>query len=315
MITSSREPRKRTRVLRLAIAGSVIVHLLLVLLMLAAYDVVNRISPRLAVPRQPQSDEIVTLSSAIRIERRSRPVPSHPAPPARTRVTPRREKRTIAQAYVPPAPAVHHELSKRSAHATPVPRITAPPATAPPTSAPQQRRSPPERRVALVPRVSQQAAAPAQRAAQFSPAQIAAIQSDLAHSIAADRGAHDPLSDVARPVHVATTTRRSAVDFSGVDASMNGFEGLCEPLKSWPSGSYVYFYLTCRVVHDDGLVREEALPWPVRYPARRLSYGENGPVPPGGAPVPPPLPGWRPNPAQRLDPDVIEYLRKNGYSM
>ncbi len=152
------------------------------------------------------------------------------------------------------------------------------------------------------------------KVSHYSQAQIAAIDRDLAQSIARDRSAENPLSNVARAATPTTIVRHQAIDFSGLPGRLNGFEGVCAPIRSWASGTYVYFYLTCRVTHNDGLVREEALPWPVRYPARRLAYDADGPLLPPGGPVAPPLPGWRPDPSEKLDPDVILYLRKYGYA-
>lgn len=306
MITTAEAPRKTDRVLRAAAIGSLLVHLLVALLVVGASDALRRLLP----PPVEPPNETVAVSTVLRLERRPRPAPAHPTRTARARTPVRTsrsapqlaairaaasQRRSARKAKTVPASAPR-ELARIALHATRLPRTQA--------------------RVAYAPRrpLPQNAAQPG-NASRYSHAQLAAIENDLAQSIARDRSAESPLSNVTHMVHPATAVRQQAVNFSGVDARMHGFEGLCDPIKSWPSGSYVYFYVACRVTHDDGLVREEALPWPIRYPARRLSYDEDGPRLPPGAPVPPPLPGWHADPAQKLDPDVILYLRKYGYSI
>lgn len=337
MITGTGAPRKTGRTWRLALVLSVLVHVLAAFLVVGTYERFDKLFPARALRRVP--DE-VAVSTVVHLEKRSKPVPSRPARSARVAVRSRpvsrphpatraalavaaAEPRTVGKPTPAPAPRARHELAKRRPHATPVPLATGPPQTEPPRAvlrrasaaarAAGQRRSAPAR-VALAPQhpPAETDAVP-RTATRYSRAQLAAIQNDLARSIAVDRSSDSPLSNVNRAVHPATTQRRRAIDFSGIEGRLHGFEGLCEPIKTWPSGSFIYFYLTCRVTHDDGLVREEALPWPVRYPARRLSYDQDGPLLPSGGPVAPPLPGWHPDPSQKLDPDVILYLRKNGY--
>jgi len=324
MITTPQAPRKTGRILRVAVIGSILVHVLVALLIIGASDALRRLLPPLTV--QPPPNETVSVSTALRLERRPRPAPAHAArtarggTPVRTlHPTPRLaasrsavpKHRSATTRKTVPASAPR-ELARLAPHATPVPPVTAPRTPGPRDPERVQRSA---TRVAYAPQHPvPKSAAETGRATRYSGAQLAAIENDLAQSIAHDRSAASPLSNVARPVHPATVVRQQAVNFSGVDARMRGFEGLCDPIKSWPVGPYMYFYVTCRVTHDDGLIREEALPWPIRYPARRLSYDEDGPQLPPGAPVPPPLPGWHADPAQKLDPDVILYLQKHGYS-
>ncbi|MBC5804052.1 MAG: hypothetical protein GIX03_13860 [Candidatus Eremiobacteraeota bacterium] len=297
--------------------------MLVALLVVGTTDALRRLLPP---PVQPPNETVV-VSTALHLERRPRPAPAHPSRIARARALLRTVRHVAPPAAAKPALSVKRakstakrvparaprELARLARHATPVPSVAAPRTPGARNAARVARGA---TQVAYAPRRPRpQSATDTGRAGTYSRAQLAAIENDLARSIAHDRSADSPLSTVARPVHPAATAREQAVNFSGVDAHLHGFEGLCDPVKSWPSGSYVYFYVTCRVTHDDGLVRQEALPWPIRYPARRLSYDEDGPQLPPGAPVPPPLPGWHADPTQKLDPDVILYLRKYGYSI
>ena len=325
MITTAREPRRGGRVVRIAIAASLLVHVLAALFVLGAYESVERLLAHIPTHhRQREPDETVVLSTALHIERRTRaaqsqhsrgaasPPQRHHArvafAPPRAAVAPR--KVPVPHPTVEPTPVTRKELAKILPRARP--RLVA---TAPRPIVPTPRSVPAEgKRLALAEhpaaQTSQQRPA---TSARYSAAQLAAIQNNLAKAISNDRAADDPLSNVKHQLHPATS-HRSAINFLGAQGKLNGFEGLCEPLRSWTTGAYVHFYVTCRTTHDDGTVRQEAIPWPLTYSARRVAYDIDGPVLPPGE-VPPPDPSWHPDPSERLDPDVIIYLRKKGYRM
>ncbi len=323
MITTAAPPRRTGRIARVAIAASLAVHVLLLAFVFATYDAVERLLAHVPVPhRVPKDDETVALSTVLHIEKRTRPAPSHrshaaspaakaPRQPvsvtARLPVVVPRPHR-VRKAAGPP-PVARHELAKTSPRATPRPVATPRPT---PLATPV-RVGTEGKRLALAehPAATSVQARPA-TGRRYTAEQLAQIENDLSKSIAKDRSREAPPSNVTHHVRPATSSRRAAIDFSGVEGKLNGFEGLCEPLRSWTTGSYVHFYVTCRTTHDDGTVRQEALPWPLTYPARRIAYDVDGPLLPEGE-VPPPERGWRPDPAQRLDPDVILYLRKKGY--
>ncbi len=317
MITTSEEPRRSGRILRIALAGSIVVHILAILLVFAVSDEARRLLAHVDVRHHVKrpDDETVTMSTALRLEKRAKPVTgaAQPHRVAQQRVPPRPHTppvpRRIAEVpkpvlvrkpdYPTPRP-LRHELAKLVPRATAPPERTAPPAT-----------PLPEKRVAALQRPSRVSEPQrASQAAQFSDAQIAKIERDLSKTIAQARSETGPLSDTRRKT-LSASTRRYAMDFSGIGKDLRHAQGICHSIKAWQAGGWNYYWDSCEVQEPDGSVREKALPWPVRYrPAADPNLG-TGPDP---APVLP-VPGWRPDPGRPLDPDFIPYLRENGFSV
>jgi hypothetical protein len=135
------------RVLRVAFVVSILVHLLLGLFAFHAFDGLAKLT---RVVEKPKEQEVVTISSAIKLDRRSKPVPvvrPRPQTVPRSRPNPQAPPPAyLAQLPLPKAPKPlqqepqpKHELTKNEP--TPLPR---PPTSAPTTS--------PEKRLALVQR-------------------------------------------------------------------------------------------------------------------------------------------------------------------
>jgi hypothetical protein len=310
-------PARRGRIVRLSLALSLVVHVLVLLAAFGTYDALERLRPH-AVRPPKHDDETVTISTAIRFEKRpqaalshpsraaapaiaERPVPPEPnvAPPASVAAAPR--PLVVKKQSTPPPPARQRELAKSDPHA--VPQSQAKPAQ---TAAPRLRES--ERQVALA--QHEPLTNPEQHRAPgaLSAAQIAQIQNDLAASIASDRAQANPLSNVTRPVTPSSTIRRF-INIAGRHTTMRGAQGLCAPLQTWTDSGYIYFYVTCRTQRADGTVRNEAIPWPLRFRPSQVAYGPSGPAPPPGE-IPLPLPGWKLPPPGTVDPDVIDFLRE-----
>ncbi len=308
-------PSPRARLLRLALIGSVLVHLLIFAFV---FDAAGLLAKLMHVAPRPPKNETVTMSTALRFEKRSvaqdvppstvrppapqsQPVPVSPPHPV-TRPAPP-VPHVVAHRPVPPSPRPHRtkprELAKVVPRAAP---IESPHPTAPPRSpAPVQTPAPP------APQTE------SERQAQLSRAMIARIDRDLAKSIAQDRSRENPLSNVAHHPHAAAAaSRRAAINIAGIDRNPSGAQGLCTALRVWLAHGYVYFYLTCRTQRADGTVRNEAIPWPTRYLPSQVATGPSGPEPPPGE-IPLPLPGWHLAPGQRIDPDVLDFLRQRGF--
>ena len=279
------------RAIRLSIFLSILVHLAVLLLVFGAYDALERIVPHHS-PRTKHDDETVTMSTAVHFERRPRAAAAHPNGAAAVAVVVPRAARRKAAA--PPPPRAHaapkRELAKLTPKATPLPKPKPKPKLEPLTS--------PATHVA---RDTNHGA--------LSAARLAQIQADLAASIARDRARANPLSNVAHRVTPASTMRQYAINVAGTRSALRGAQGLCSPSQTWSAAGFIYFYVTCRTQRADGSVRDEVIPWPIRYRPDQVAYGPSGPAPPPGE-IPLPLPGWKLSPSQYIDPDVLDYLRE-----
>jgi hypothetical protein len=333
MITADERPDQAGRIFRIALVVSLLVHLVVGFLVYESSADVRRTLARLNVHPKPEpTDEIVTLSTAFKIEKRPKAQP-HPAP---VRVAQRMPQRPLPQTVqerpvlpqpvtpvavrtpVPKAPSRQkHELAKldpAAPSAEPLVTVTAPSETLIPTAPPATPK--PEKVVASLERPEAVTRPEPQRppdrpahAAHFSDAQLAQIQSDLAKTIVRARIENNPLSNVSRPVAVPAAYHRSAIDFAALAGSMREAQGLCDPIRSWQDGGWDYYYAMCTIEEPDGSVARKAMPWPVRW--RPANDPWNGYNRIGTGPMPLPPPGWQPS--GRVDPDFIPYLRKNGY--
>lgn len=329
MITGTGEPTRGGRILRIALVGSILAHVLVALLFFVASDEARRLLSHIDVrhPVKKPDDETVSMSTALRLEKRAKPAAGggRPKPVAVQRPVPPRPRekpapRTVAQVPRPvvvPKPVYQrpalqkHELAKIVPHASsePLKTTTAKKPSRTPTAPPATPE--PSKQVASLQRPSRvtEPQRPS-RSAQLSQAQIAKIERDLSKTIAQARSQAGPLSDTHKRT-VAASTRRYAMDFAGIGKDLRHAQGICHPIKSWVSGGWNYYYDSCEVQEPDGSTREKALPWPVRYRPQADPNLGTGPDP---APVVP-IPGWRPDPSRPLDPDFIPYLRANGFSV
>jgi outer membrane biosynthesis protein TonB len=321
MITTAEDPKRSGQILRIALVASILAHMLAGLLFIAASDEARRLLHiDIRRPVKKPDDETVTMSTALRLEKRAKPETGGGRPKPVVAEHARPAPQSVAEVPHPlvepkpvsaPPPAQKHELAKVVPHATSEPAKTtkakkpsetptAPPATAAPA-----------KQVASLqhPLRTTQPARPS-RAAQLSRAQIAKIERDLAKTIAQARSNAGPLSDT-RKRTVASSVKRYAMNFGGVGTDLRRAQGLCHPVKSWQADGWNYYYDICEVQEPDGSVREKTLPWPVRYKPQADPNLGTGPDP---APVLP-VPGWRPDPSRPLDPDFLPYLRANGFTV
>jgi hypothetical protein len=336
MITRTERPYQSNRIFRIALVVSLLVHLVLGFLVYESNADLRRVIARLDVRPTPQPDEVVSLSTALKIERRAKPKPqSHVVRVAvrrPQRPTPQRlphpqsvpvavavTRPVVVKRPVPPAPSrALHEIAKLAPHAAPQPpkTIRETVATTTPTAPPATPKT--EKVVASLEHPSAVTAPErpthptrAAKSAQFSQAQLAQIQRDLAKTIVQARVENNPLSNVSRPVTVAAATRRYSVDFAALSGDMREAQGLCDPIRSWHADGWDYYYAMCTVQEPDGTTSRKPMPWPVRWRPRNDPWGGYYRIATGPMPLPPP--GWHPD--RPIDPDFAEYLRKNGYSM
>ncbi len=323
----------RGRAARIALAASLLVHVLAFAL---AFDVPNLLARLPHRPHRPPSDETVAMSTVLHIEHRARPAPARAAsavrPPHRNaaiRRPPhperfpmprhvRQQLRPITPAAKPataPLPAARSVLAKRMPRATPQAVRTAPP-HAVPSVPPRRIATEPPRQVAIAPHRPVVDADRPERPQAYSAAQLAAIQANLAKSLQHDRTSAPTLSSALHVTRPAGTIKRYAIDTPGLHATLNGARGVCVPIKTWLAEGLVNFYVTCTTQRVGGGVRNEAIPWPLRYRPSQISYGADGsPEPPAGESIAMPPRGWHLDRKQYVDPDVIEYLKERGYAV
>ena len=292
IVGASRE-RRRDRFLLLAILLSLAAHVLVALLWLL-------FAPRLAklqiVPAPQPTEQFVTISSAVRIEHRAAPQPERrapaPAPAPRPRPkhaqalaaaqTPQRSRRELSAAQLAAQPA--------RPESTPFPRPS-------PQAAP--RRSTPPRKVAQAP----ERAAEASKYTALSPEKLAQLDQDFEKTIAQARGAANPLNVTSR--EAPAVTKRYQTQMVGIDGRLTGFQGLCDPIKSWEAEGWDYYYVACNVAFDDGRVDRQGVPWPVRFRPEADPFAGTGRV---NVPLSPPLPGWRLGSNDRITPELRRYF-------
>lgn len=313
MITTSEAPTGSDRALRVAILASVLVHLIAVLLALLANDGLQRLlAPGAAVrlPRKPQ-DEIVTISSAIRFERRPRPapgqrrIPTHP--PARPQVAvrpaaasrpvvpqvprelrePPRAATVVEPTYAPPA-LLRHELAKTAPHAPAQAVRTAKSEASRPATSSGGRPS----QVALG---SGTRPARPQRAAPhvaFSREQLAQIERDLARTIAQARANANPIRNIPREPPAAPKHYR--IQMEGKFASLRRGQGTYSPIKAWRANGLDYYYVSYEFLWADGTYESGTVPWPIHFEPGVDPFARDDPSLVGRTPLPPPPPDYMP---------------------
>ena len=242
MITTAEDPRNTNRVIRIAIAGSVLVHaLVLVAALLANAEfsrLVAHIAPHPAATPPPQ-DEIVTISSAVRIEPRPKPVA--PAPVHRPKQTTPRQVAvvphpvTVTRPEYQTPPLLKHELAKQSPHAPLQPQKTT---TAPPR---------PQQLASL--RQPVHYSMPHRAQPELSQEQLTKFERDFAKTIAQSRSAVNPLKVDPNP---AAAPKRYRIQLAGLFGRLRHGEGIYYPIKGWRTSGLDYYYVDYEFVWADG---------------------------------------------------------------
>jgi len=252
------EPRRRW-LLPAAVAGSLLIH---VLAGGAWLFFAHRIAVAVArvLPRPTPTPEIVALSDAITIEKRTVPREAH------------RSRAMRPQRRSQPPPPVLAQIPRLRALA--VPTLPPLPTTAPsaaPTIAPTYRpvratirrprtepTQPPPRRV-RVPEVK-----PALRSA-LSQQQLASLDQQFRRTIAA---ADRSLTDVPRqrrPPAIAPNEQRYQAIMAGTPEQFLSAQGDCTSAQANAHGPVIDRYLRCLIRYSDGYYEEVSFPWAFRF--------------------------------------------------
>jgi hypothetical protein len=271
---------RRTRV---AVAGSLLVHLVAAFLFALLFPFLAPLQPH-----PPPPAEVVTE----RLELEKKPPPPVPTPkpvpirveaPAASTVAPQPVVTTRPETRVVPRP---HELAK----AVPV---------APHTE--------PHRH--LIPVKVAPPAAVEKGKPHLSDEQIAKITSDLGDSIREDRSGIDPLK--VPPAEATPSVKHYGHDFSAL-ALGSGAHGLCDPVQSWKADGWNYYYVSCNVQFDDGTFQRQGVPWPIRFAANADPFSGTARR---NMPLAMPLPGWHLGPGQSISQQLRDYAHDHGVEL
>lgn len=198
--------------------------------------------------------EIVTQSSAIRLEHRVAPLVHPLSRPRRREKSPRTESAKIAVPRLrrsrPPL-----ELFKQAAVAESIPS----PAPRP-------------------------AGKSAHEAAHASERTYQSV--DYAKTIAEAKAAQNPLNVATPP---AVEQKPFKIDFQGSSGSTSSFYGYMTPIKSWKLDGYNYYYVHILLIFSDGSRDETNVPWPIHYRPSDDPLARHDPRP---FPLPSPMPAY-----------------------
>ncbi|GAC1395367.1 MAG: hypothetical protein NVS3B17_14870 [Vulcanimicrobiaceae bacterium] len=306
MITTP-EASIRRRPLRIAIVASVVVHVVLVVLALLANLGWQRLLGPSVVARPRPVDEVVTISSALRIEKRPRPAvaaraarrPTPVAPRPRVALAPPRPRAVLAPprasvvrpTYAPPV-RLRHEIATSAVRAPPAAaRSTKATATARPFATPA---------AAVVASRGAATRAAAERAdpatsrasGTLSQQRLDEIERDLARTIAQARANVDPIRTV--PHERPASPKHYRVQMEGRFSSLRRGEGTYSPIKAWKASGLDYYYVSYEFVYADGTYESGSVPWPIHFTPGADPFARDDPSLVGRTPLPAPPPDYMP---------------------
>lgn len=264
------EETKRRRVFEIAIVVSVFLHLVLGGFFAVRYPQVTKMLERVAKP--PKNQQLVALSSAVTIEKRTRPrvaTPSQPRPqpvPPQPRVQPRVAK---VERPKPPEPA---------AKPTEIPRIV-------PHAAPR-------------PQIAHIRAPRANPSQQMTQSQLEEMQRQFARTIAMAKAANDP-TRVPPQAGPPATMKRANIDIAGVNDLLRHGEGILTPREQFRASvdgdtRGTCYYVDYQINFNNGTFDSGPVYWPICYARRSDPFINEW----HGFPLPGPAPGWQPTAAQ-----------------
>jgi hypothetical protein len=302
------------RVLRAAVAVSVLVHVLGFFLYGIASRQISHV--RFAPAPTPPPDAIVTISNAIRIEKRARPRPvPRPRPPHAARPRPAVARpqsvaavpqpaavpRPLAQMESAPKVRALHELDKTLQQAPPNrPRTVR--ATAAPHAVPneQSREGKASQRVAFERRRTQPS-----RSSRLSEARIAQMNEAFDRTLSQLRRENDPL---AVRTEAPAAPKRYKIQMIGVNGDLRYGQGYYYPIRSWKSDGFDYYYVSYDFTWADGTYESGGVPWPIRFRPQDDPFVNTANPALEHVPLPPPLPGWRLPPGEHVGKALRRYL-------
>ena len=254
-----RDDRSGRRLIPIALILSFLVHLVGVGAWLLFGE---RVAPVFAKLLPRPTPEIVALSDAITIERRTVPRESQRVP--RRQPRPQQRPQRLAQQ---PAPQRPH-LPTLPPAVIPSSRPTLVP-TSEPTYRPERaqihhpRAEPTHEPAPEAPQPRESAApAPASKPA-LSQQQIAALDAQFSKTIAQAQHAFAVPPQAHRP---ATTMKHYQQVMAGSRGDLTTAQGQCRATQTWYRGNTVWHYQDCDFVYSDGFSEHVLIPWPQGFP-------------------------------------------------
>ena len=272
MISFPERP-KRGRILEIAIVISIAVHLLLGGFVSYHHPALAKLYQKLIPPPREEKRKIVALSTAITIEKRTKPRPVPPSRPQRAHVPIRPQPRIVPQVAVAP---------RRQPAPLPKPTEIA----------------------RIVPRAKEiQAAHPVPKGEavrqpqKMSEQQLEEMQQRFSQTIAMARANNDPTR--VPPQNQPSTLKRAKLDIEGIDDLMRRGEGILTPRDWFPANVNgdtrgMCYYVDYQIQFSDGAFDSGPVYWPICYPRKSDPFALHW----RGFPLPGPPNGWEPTPAQ-----------------
>jgi hypothetical protein len=230
-----------------------------------------------ALPRPSPTPEIVALSDAITIEKRTVPRPVHRSP-----------QRQARRPQPRPKPRVVARLPELEKVAVPtLPPVSTPSPTVPPTSRPTAEptvhprhgavhrvlaMAPPRRRAVVEPQAATQSvrAAPQSAKAAFEQ-KVASYQAQWSQTIAqAQRSLTDVPPQRRPPSRMPNQRPYEAIMAGTPEQFLSAFQGDCVSLQGpMPDGGLRAYYIRCFIRYNDGYFENVSFPWVYQFPSRR----------------------------------------------
>lgn len=234
--------------------------------------------------KQPKDDhKIVALSTAVTIERKTKP---RAVPPSRPQVT------RPAQKPVPPRPRVQPRVAKLPEPvATPEAKPTELAKIVP--HAPAQQ-AVPHKRTQVVAQIRAPHVNPQQ---QMTQQQLQEMQQAFQQTIAMAKAANDPTR--VKPQDAPQTMKRAHLDIVGVNELLRRGEGILTVRSQFRANldgdsNATCYYVDYQINFSDGVFDSGPVYWPICYHRKTDPFYNEW----QGFPLPPPMPGWQPSPAE-----------------
>lgn len=185
---------------------------------------------RALFPAAQHPQELVAISSAVRIEQRPRPIRAHTPVPEPRAIARQERTATTHQMTV-----THRELAA------------------------------PRRELSTIRKVAYNPPVPA-HSETLTKSQIQAQTQMFAQTIAQARAANDPVAGAASTITTPAAPKQYSLNIEG-DFGKPQPEGVLYPLKRWLDDGWVYYYVRYTAEYADGSTESGLVPWPIRFPA------------------------------------------------